>query len=145
MNLSNLQIYRDKIKFFNYEFTGDVTKKELTPNIDLNVSQRYPEKDKEKHNAILGLKIKFQLKDGKKIKLKLETEIEVYFIGNPKLKEKEFRELVIKSGIINLFQIARAKIVAISSNFGFVSPIYIPMLNINDIIEEELKKALKDL
>lgn len=142
MNMSNIQMRYDRIKKLNYEVEENLKNKKLTPVIDISVIQGFQPKAKEKdHFGSLGLKIKFYLKESKKIVLRLEFEIEAGFYGNPKIKEADFKELVIKSGIISLLQISRAKIISITSNFGFVSPIYLPMLNLKEIIEKELEKA----
>jgi len=142
MKMSNIQMRYDRIKKLNYEVEENIKNKKLSPVIDISVTQNFQPKDKEKeHFGTLGLKIKFHLKESKKIVLRLELETEAGFYGNPKIKEKDFKELVIKSGIISLLQISRAKIISISSNFGFVSPIYIPMMNVKELIEKELEKA----
>lgn len=134
-------MHYDRIKKLNYEVKEEISNKKLTSNIDISVTQKFQQREEKEHFGILGLKIKFQLKESKKIVLKLELEIEAGFYGNPKIKEKDFKELVIKSGIISLLQISRAKIISISSNFGFVSPIYLPMMNVKELIEKELEKA----
>jgi len=141
MKMSNIQMRYDRIKKLNYEVEENLNNKKLTPVIDISVIQNFLPKDKDKeHVGTLGLKIRFHLKESKKIVLRLEFEIEAGFFGNPQIKEKDFKELVIKSGIISLLQISRAKIIAITSNFGFISPIYLPMMNVKEIIEKELEK-----
>jgi hypothetical protein len=69
------------------------------------------------------VKYNVRFKEGKKIYLKMNIEVEGSFIGNPKLDDTEFKKLVIHSGILNLIQITRAKVTAISANFGFIQPI----------------------
>lgn len=142
MKMSNIQMRYERIKKLNYEVEENIKNKKLTPVIDISVIQNFQPQDKEKeHFGTIGLKIKFHLKESKKIVLRLDMEIEAGFYGNPKIKEKDFKELVIKSAIISLLQISRAKIISISSNFGFVSPIYLPMMNAKELIEKELEKA----
>ncbi|PNS00237.1 hypothetical protein X927_03645 [Petrotoga mexicana DSM 14811] len=141
MKMSNIQMRYDIIKKLNYELKDEnLNNKKLTPKVDISVTQNFQPKEKEYFGTI-GLNIKFHLKESKKIVLKLELETEAGFYGNPKIKENEFKELVIKSGIMSLLQISRAKIISISANFGFVPPIYLPMLNINELVEKELEKA----
>lgn len=145
--LSNIQLISDRIKNLSFSFDEAIIEnKNTSPKLEINAIQDFKEKEEDKpYNCILGLNIKFVIKEGRKILLKLETTIEGEFIGNPNMSEKEFRVLVIRSGILNLMQIARAKIVSISSQFGFTNPIYIPLVNIKNFLKDEEEKALKDL
>ncbi|HHV00788.1 MAG TPA: hypothetical protein GXX68_01160, partial [Defluviitoga tunisiensis] len=47
-----------------------------------------------------------------------------------------------QSGILNLIQITRAKVTAISANFGFIQPIYLPMIDATDLVNEKMKEVL---
>ncbi|AJW76940.1 hypothetical protein X275_01065 [Marinitoga sp. 1197] len=147
INFSNIQLISERIKNFSFTFDDALIKTpETSQKIIINAFQNFKEKkEKKPYSCILGLNIKFVIKTGRKILLKLETTIEGEFIGNPNMPEKDFRILVIRSGILNLIQIARAKIVSISSQFGFSKPIYIPLVNIKSFIKEEENKALKNL
>jgi len=141
VQLSNLQLVSDRFKAINYEVDiNNVSGQNLKPYLKIDVSKQFEFDKKQKHHkAILELAINFQLKRGKKALLKFNTIIEGEFWGNANLPEKQFKELLIKAGLINLLTIARSKIIAMSSLFGFSTPIYIPFINLKEIIEKELK------
>lgn len=144
--ISNLQLISDRIVKMSYEVDiKNIVNKELKPYVKLQLSKKFFADDKlNARKAILDLEINFQLKEGRKTDLKLNVVIQGEFIGNQKLEEEKFKELVIKSGVINLLTIARSKIVAMSSLFGFTSPIYIPFLNIKKFIDKELKEIMNE-
>ncbi|WP_129408039.1 protein-export chaperone SecB [Marinitoga lauensis] len=146
MKKSYIQLISERIKKFSFEFDDSVINEPLSPELKIEAFQNFKEKiDDNPYNCILGLNIKLIYKKGRKHLLKVEMFIEGEFTGHSKMKEEDFRSLVVSSGIINLFQIARAKMVSITSQFGFVQPIYLPLLNITDLIEAERKKALKNI
>jgi len=144
--ISNLQLISDRIVKMNYEVDiKNIVNKELKPYVKIQLAKKFFVDDKlNARKAILDLEINFQLKEGRKTDLKLNVVIQGEFIGNLKLEEQRFKELVIKSGVINLLTIARSKIVAMSSLFGFTSPIYIPFLNIKKFIDKELKEIMNE-
>lgn len=139
--LSNLQLVSDRIKYLNYEVDLEkVVNQELKPDLQIDVSRQFIFEDEDKpHKALIELLVKFRLKKHKKVLLKLDLKIEGEFWGNPNFPKPDFKKLAIKSGIINLLTITRAKIIAMSSLFGFSTPIYIPLINVKEIIEKEIK------
>ncbi|SHE46818.1 hypothetical protein SAMN02745164_00478 [Marinitoga hydrogenitolerans DSM 16785] len=146
MKESYIQLISDRIKKFSFEFDDTLINEPFQPELKIEAIQKFKEKiANTPYNCILGLNIKLIFKKGRKHLLKLEMHIEGEFMGHPEMEEYEFRVLVINSGIINLFQIARAKILSISSQFGFTQPIYLPLMDITDFIKEEREKALKNL
>jgi len=139
--LSNLQIVSDKFKNIKYEVDTDIVgQKDLKPFVKINVQDPEYIKEQDHYIGILGLIIKFQLKKGKRALLKFDATLEGEFWGNIQLPEEKFKELVEKSGIIHLLMIARSKILAMSSLFGFNRPIYIPLMDIRGLVNNKLKK-----
>lgn len=143
MKISNLQLEWDRIKKFEYQIDDEIIGKKLTPKLKLEVQHNFLEKTNDNpYRATLLLKYNVRFKEGKKIYLKMNIELEGSFIGNPKLDDTEFKKLVIHSGILNLIQITRAKVTAISANFGFIQPIYLPMIDATDLVNKKMKEVL---
>jgi len=140
--LSNLQIVSDRFRTINYEVDAEniVGQQNLKPFFEISVQGPEYIKEQNHHKSVLELMIKFRLKKGKRALLKFDATLEGEFWGNIQLSEEEFKELVIKGGIIHLLMIARSKILAMSSLFGFNKPIYIPLVDIRELVNSKLKK-----
>jgi len=141
IKLSNLQIVSDRFKSIKYEVNTDIVgQQDLKPFFEINVQDLEYIKKQDHHINILELTIRFRLKKGKRTLLKFDATLEGEFWGNIQLSEEEFKELVKKGGTIHLLMIARSKILAMSSLFGFNKPIYIPLVDIRELVNSKLKK-----
>lgn len=124
-----------ELKYKQYDITPTET---INYSIDMN-----PEiKSQSNSSASLNLSLKISGKQQEKTITELSIVIEGMF-STDKIEEDKFKELIMSNGIVNLITILRSFIASFSSQVGNVSPIIMPLINVQLSInkdEENLKR-----
>ena len=137
---SDLKFNGYKIKELKYEQYNVIPNDVINYSITINPEIKFQE-DILSALLKLGLVILGKQKEEKVIELSVLIE---GIFSTDKIKQDEFKKLVMSNGVATLITILRSFIASFSSQIGNMSPIIMPLINVQASIEDEENLKNKD-
>jgi len=137
---SDLKFNGYKIKELKYEQYNVIPNDVINYSITINPEIKFQE-DILSALLKLGLVILGKQKEEKVIELSVLIE---GIFSTDKIKQDEFKKLVMSNGVATLITILRSFIASFSSQIGNMPPIIMPLINVQASIEDEENLKNKD-